>query len=438
LTQIWGFLGWKVTQVTFETPGGIPVVPIRGLDLDRDVIVVLHVERRWMGRCANCGARCRDCHERLQARRWADLPWAAHRVQIAYAPVRLACRRCGCRAVELLAWADPHQRQSRRLQQHLALQCASMPVVHVAAQHGLSWSTVHRAEVAALQRWAATRPEVPLREVGVDEKWLGRRNHRTERFVTIVSNLETGEPLWIGYGRREETLASWLALLTPAQKAGIRLFSMDMHEPFIQAIRHDPVLATVPITHDPFHVIKRAGEALDEVRRQVFFRAGPDMRQIGRGKRWLVLRAWERCTPQQQSSLRDLLGCNRQLARAYQLKEELREVLHAPDRPAMMAGFARILRRTQARQPAALRKLHDSLLNHLPSILALADLHPHTGRVEALNNNWEALVRRSRGHRNHDYLLLKLRFMCANPIHTTHDVKRFLALDIPTFQVKAA
>ena len=70
-----------------------------------------------------------------------------------------------------------------------------MPVMHVLAMHGLSWHTVHRAEEQAIERWEATRPAVLLRWVGVDEKWLGRRHSLGYKFVTIVSNLETGEPV---------------------------------------------------------------------------------------------------------------------------------------------------------------------------------------------------------------------------------------------------
>jgi hypothetical protein len=66
-----------------------------------------------------------------------------------------------------------------------------------------------RVEVCAIERWDATRPPEVLQQVGVDEKWLGRRHRRPEKFVTIVSNLETGIPLWIGYGRGEDTLAGW-------------------------------------------------------------------------------------------------------------------------------------------------------------------------------------------------------------------------------------
>jgi hypothetical protein len=56
---------------------------------------------------------------------------------------------------------------------------------------------------------------------------------------------------------------------------------------------------------------------------------------------------------------------------------------------------------------------------------------PSTHRaIEALNNNWETLVRRARGYRDHNYLLRKLRFMIANPIRSQDGIRRFLALGL--------
>lgn len=303
-----------------------------------------------------------------------------------------------------------------------------MPIVRVAAQYGLSWSTVRRAEEYAIARWEVQRPKVRLHQVGVDEKYLGRRHQREEKFVTIVSNLETGEPVWMGYGRSEVTLKQWLDILTPAQKKQIQLFAMDMHQAFKNAVQSDPLLAHVAIVHDPFHVMKRANEAIDDLRRAIFFRAGSDLRAVGRGTRWLFLRAWERCTLLQQIKLKQLLACNAKLAAAYQLKEELRAVLAAPDKSAMAKGLCRILRRTQRKANVPLRKLHDSLLRHLLQILALAQFRPPVGRIEALNNNWETLVRRGRGYRDYPSLFRKLRFITVNPLQTMEGVRDFLAL----------
>jgi len=432
LTEILGFRGWKVTDAFFENAEGQLILPLEGVRPWPGSVLVLCVERRWAPRCSQCGALCRpSAHKKLKRRRWADLEWAGWPVRIQYAPIRVKCPHCGSCPVEMLAWAEPRQRQSRRLQQRLGLEAASMPVLHVAVLHGLSWSTVRRAELAALARWDATQPVVPLRQAGIDEKWLGRRHKRDYKYVTLVSNLETGVPVWLGRGRDEATVAQWLATLSAEQKAAITLVAVDMHKPYLNAIRADPALAHVVVVHDPFHLMKRAGQAIDELRREYFFRGGAELRAVGRGTRWLVLRAWERCSDEQQAKLRELFRYNPRLGRAYQVIEEYRELVrHAPDGQAMDIGLKRILRRTQERANCALRSWHDSLRAHRNEILALAEHRPPAGRIEALNNNWETLIRQGRGYRNIDHVLLKLRFNTANPIRTDRGARRFLALGL--------
>ena len=139
LTQIAGFRGWKVAEHRWEAKDGRRIEPVAGYDVPADARLVLLLMRRWTGRCSKCLALCKGSHENLRLRRWADLPACGHPVVIEYAPCRLDCKRCGARAVELLAWADGHQRQTRRLQHHLALEAFSMPLVHVSTKWGLSW-----------------------------------------------------------------------------------------------------------------------------------------------------------------------------------------------------------------------------------------------------------------------------------------------------------
>lgn len=428
LTQIFGVDGFKVDGYFEDAHGArldddVLPVALRGKTL------VLTVTRRWLARCGACGRPCKAIHERLPARRWTDLPWAEHPVVIEYAPVRVRCHACDHRPVELIAWADSHQRQTRRFQQRMAVYAMSMPILHVAAAYGVDWATVRRAQDAAIERWEQTRPVPELRQVGLDEKYLGRRSKlRTDKFVTIVSNLENGEPVWIGHGRSEETLTRWLSSLDAEQKARIKLFAVDMFEPFAAAVRNDPDLSHAAIVHDPFHVMKRAGEAIDEVRRQVLFRAGPDLRALGRGKRWLFLRASDRLSDDQRQALGEVLSANRTLMHAYTVKEHLRDVLRTPTRLDMEEGLRSVLRRTARRANVPMRKLHESLRSHFDAIVALGEHHPPTGRIEALNNNWETLIRRGRGYRNLDCMVRRLRFMIVNPVRNQRGIERFLAI----------
>jgi transposase len=432
LTQIAGFRGWKVAEAYWKSTSGGPLTPVAGYDVPADALLVLRLERRWAPRCGQCFAILPSSrrHQRCATRRWRDLSWAGHQVVLEYAPDRYKCACCGACVTELLAWADPKQRQSRRLQQHLALDAFSMPLSHVATKYGLSWHTVRRAESDAIARWERCRPAKDLRLVGIDEKWLGRRHKLEHKFITIVSDLDSGEPVWIGYGRGEATLASWFKTLSSEQKAKIDLFACDMWEPFKTAIRADPEFAHAAIVHDPFHVMKRAGEAITELRRQIFFRGSAEFRAVGRGTRWLVLRPWERLGNQDRTRLRRMFALNGKLARAYQTVEQLREALRAPDELAMADALWAVLRRLARRDNVPMRKLRDSLVSHRDEILALARFRPPTGRIEALNGNWETMVRRGRGYRDHAYLLRKLRFLTANPVRDSAGIKRFLALGL--------
>lgn len=185
--------------------------------------------------------------------------------------------------------------------------------------------------------------------------------------------------------------------------------------------------------------MKRAGEAITELRRELFFRAGPKMRGIGRGARWLVLRPWEKLGHDDRRSLRRLFALtNGKLGRAYQAVEQLREALKAPDELALADALLPVLRSTARRSNVPMRKLHDSLVEHIDGIMAFAEHRASTGRIEALNNNWETLVRRGRGYRDHHYLRRKLRFLVANPVRTRDGILRFLALGLTPPTMEAA
>ena len=63
-------------------------------------------------------------------------------------------------------------------------------------------STVRAIDLRYLERWTATRRKPPLIQMGVDEIYFGKQM----KFITVVSNLETGEPVWFGRDRKQETL----------------------------------------------------------------------------------------------------------------------------------------------------------------------------------------------------------------------------------------
>jgi len=83
---------------------------------------------------------------------------------------------------------------SKDFEDAVGLACESASVRQVARQFGLAASTVRAIDQRYLQRWSATRRQARLEQMGVDEIYFGKRM----KFITVVSNLETGEPLWFG------------------------------------------------------------------------------------------------------------------------------------------------------------------------------------------------------------------------------------------------
>jgi Transposase len=91
----------------------------------------------------------------------------------------------------------------------------------------------------------------------VDEIYLGKR----DQFLTVVSDLETGEPLWVGRERKRETLDRFFAeAFPPEQRPTIRAVCMDM-EPSAQSVRTH--LPQARIVYDKFHVLRHVSEAVE-------------------------------------------------------------------------------------------------------------------------------------------------------------------------------
>ena len=90
--------------------------------------------------------------------------------------------------------------------------CEGAAARQVARRMRLAQSTVRAIDLRYLERWEARRRLPPLRHMGVDEIYKGKR----EKFLTVVCNLETGEPLWFGRERRDARRILPLPLTQPA------------------------------------------------------------------------------------------------------------------------------------------------------------------------------------------------------------------------------
>jgi transposase len=412
LTKILALPGYRVKEVHFENDA--PNAP-----------AYIHIERsgRRAPICSGC-KRPTSKRRDWKIRAWDDLPWAGHPVTLIGPVYRLRCPRCGIRT-ERIPFADPKARVTRRLQRQIGIDCQSMPTSHAAARHRVSWSRANRAQKNFLKGWDRSRPRHRPRHLGADEIQRGRG----QRYWTVLSDLTRGEVIGLARDRTQTALEGLIdTALDARQRAAVEAVCTDMHQAYLNAIAAK--LPRAEIVFDKFHVLQHASRAIDEVRRNEFFRAGEIMRAYGRGKRWLLLRRWKNLAREKRRELQDLFAVNRRLYKAYVLREEL-DHLWTYATPAGVTNFLDgwIAALRWQRLPE-MQKLGVFLRRHLDGIVAYCRHRVRFGVVEGLNTTIKAILRRARGMRDEQLLLLKLKWATANPVRTATDLTRFLYQDL--------
>src|SRR6202451_3764835 len=268
--------------------------------------------------CSGCGRKLAEAYDSYE-REVRDLPCFEFRTTVVVELYRVRCPECGVKT-EKVPQLPSKAPFSKRFEEAVGLACESAAVRRVARQFGLASSTVRAIDVRYLSRWSEGRRKPALRQMGVDEIYLGKK----QKFLTVVSNLETGEPLWFGKDRKKETLDEFFRTkLTNGQRKRIEAACVDMWEPFRLSI--EEWAPNCGIVYDKFHILQHANDAVNEVRRAEFFRKGPEMRDLIKGKKWLLLSRWKNLAPNQRGVLNRLFQLNRRGVQGFLVQAGLEE-----------------------------------------------------------------------------------------------------------------
>lgn len=359
------------------------------------------------------GFECSGCGRKVHAviatweREVADLDCFEFRTTVVLDVHRLDCVACGPK-VERVEQVPSKAPYTLRFEDRIGQACESAAARRVARQFGLPESTVRAIDLRYLERWAAKRRKSPLKHMGVDEIHMGKK----DKFITVVSNLQTGDPLWFGRERKRETLDEFFRTeLRSSQRKNIEAACVDMWQPFT-----DSIAEWAPgcrIIYDKFHILQHANQAVTEVRRAEFFRKGGGMREIVKGKSWLLLTRWVNLDGKKKQLLNELFKLNRRVMKAYLLKEALEHLWDYKYERAAVRYLQAWVDQLRWQRLLPFQKLANMLVSHLDGILNYCRTKVRFGVVEAINGNIRMLINRGRGYKNLRYLLLKAQRMVA-------------------------
>lgn len=280
------------------------------------------------GRCGRCGEKAPLYDRGGGERRWRHLDVGFATCELVAEAPRVACPTHGPTVAEV-PFARHDSWFSRAFEDLVVFDAIVSSKLAAARRHGVSWRAVdHMCERVVAEALGRTDLLAGLVAIAIDEV----KYKKGQRYLTVVCDHFTGKVVWAARGRSKETVAAFFDALGAERTAALEFVTCDGAEWIRTVLAERAPGATVCL--DTFHLVGWATEALDQVRRdewnELRRRGGLKAARELKGMRFLLLRNWENLSSGQKGVLRDLERANRRLFRAWQLKEELRELLRLP------------------------------------------------------------------------------------------------------------
>lgn len=384
--------------------------------------------------CPSCGVVSTSVKERVMTCP-RDIPYGEDRIVLQWNKTRWRCGEDYCARgsfTEAIVAVPARARTTTRLRTQIGVAIGdARSVTEVAASHGVSWPTAHRAFVAHADGLLG-EPQ-PVRVLGIDETRRGRprwtrcgasgRWRRVDPWDTGFVDL-SGDQGLLGQhpGRTSTTVVDWLGQRSPQFRDAVEFVAIDPAAPYAAAIRTPGLLPNAAIVVDHFHLVKLANDALTRVRRRVTWDL-KDHRGRKNDPEWAnrrrLLCGRERLSHQRFTSMWNALvdeDPSAQILSAWIAKEELRTLLST----VRLGGDPHLTR----------HRLHRFLTwcvdSQIPELLTLAatidtwwpeiNAFLHTGITNARTEGYNRLVKTVKrvgcGFRNPEHSARRIRFHC--------------------------
>jgi transposase len=375
------------------------------VQVDRDAKVVeTFVSYEGPGQCPTC-SQVGPIHDHRE-RRWRHLDLYEFRAYVTARVPRVSCSEHGVHQIPV-PWADGKSSFTALFERLVISLLGEMTISGVAKVLTLTWSEVDTIMRRAVARGLERRSSRILRRIGIDEKSVKKRHV----YFTIVSDLEQGDVIWIGRGRKRDTLDAFWRSLSADELAGIEGVAMDMHEPYVRSTLDYVPNAADKIVFDKFHVMMNLTRAVDQTRRAIMREGGQATSGLKR-TRYLWLSA-DRNLDDDLRSQRELLRMKYvRLGIAWGNKEHFAEFWRASTRDDARAffedWFASVERTFNAPMIAAAR----TLKRHLANLLTYIAMPITNAMTEGINSRIQLIKFRSRGFRNATRFERAIMFHC--------------------------
>ena len=357
-------------------------------------------------RCSGCG-KPRPGYDRMaRPREFEFIPIWNIPVSFSYTMRRVDCPTCGIK-VEAVPWAQGKHACCDAYRHFLASWARRMSWKETAACFHTKWDTVCRSVKWVVAYGLKHRDLEGVTAIGVDEVSYSKGH----RYMTLVYQIDSGCKRLLGVIKERDTaaLAGFFETMGPERCAAIKVVCSDMWKPYLNVIA--AMLPTALNVLDRFHIAKKLGEAVDEVRRQEAKQlADNGYEPILKNSRYCFLKRPRNLTDRQAVKLGDLLAYDLRSVRAWMLKEAF-DGFWQYDSPRWAKWYLKKwCTRAMRSRLEPMKKFVRTLRNHedlLMNYFKAGKLY-NSGIVEGLNLRINLCMRKAYGYRSFELLQMSL------------------------------
>ena len=289
-------------------------------------------------------------------------------------------------------WADKHARHTFLFESAvISLLLATKNQRQTANLMGCKFDVVNRILHNATERGLERRndAETVFEELSIDEKAFQKGHF----YATVLSHPSEDRVLDI---EKHRTLESCRKLfdkaLTVSQLEEVKKISMDMWQAFINIAGSK--LPNAEVVHDKFHLIKYLTEAIDKVRKREV-KTHEELKH----SRYAMLKNEENLTEKQRIKFAEIRSANFEVSRAWEARENFKEVFKNADFEASEAIFGEWYKSVKESGIKEVIKVAEMFSRHLKGVLNAMTSNFSNALAERLNGKIQLLKSIGRGYR---------------------------------------
>lgn len=375
-----------------ESPWAVSRVEFSGEPKQLDIWLDFPAGSRFP--CPECDQDIRGAYDSTE-RTWRHLNFFEHQTLLHARLPRVECPTHGVKTVAV-PWARSNVGFTLLMEAYiLLLTQGGMTAAQVARTLGVHDTRIWRVLDHYVEDARARADHGGVTTVGIDETSRARGHD----YISVFTDMSPTSPRRVIFacaGRDADAVRQFTQDLQAHQGAPEKVTDVccDMSKAYIRGVADH--LPRAAITFDRFHIMKLAGDAIDQVRRAEVAER-PELKKT----RYLWLRnAWHGLPPGQEARWEQVRRLRCRTHRAWMLKTVLQDIFEhsSPEQgPELLQKWCAWAARSRL---SPMVEVARSLRRHWQGVVRWFQSHIANGVVEAINGLIQSAKRRARGFRS--------------------------------------